>query len=183
MKVAIDAGHGMSNKQKGVYDPGATHVENGFRHEEASIALKYALALRDVFHARGVDVFMTRDDAEDHAPLGKRASNAAAAGCDRFVSIHLNDFEDDAANGLEVLYGKANSKTLAASMQKALVAETGLRDRKVKLREDLAVLKFAGPAVLIELGFIANDGDREALLNVLVRDKICRAIAETIATA
>ncbi len=29
MKVAIDPGHGMSNRQHGRYDPGAVHVENG----------------------------------------------------------------------------------------------------------------------------------------------------------
>ena len=29
----------MSNRQTAVYDPGATPLENGFRFEEASIAL------------------------------------------------------------------------------------------------------------------------------------------------
>lgn len=77
----------MSNRQLGVFDPGATHVENGFLFREADIALRYGLALKDVFRANGIEVFMTRDDATDHAPVGQRAAMARNAGCDVFVSL------------------------------------------------------------------------------------------------
>ena len=180
MKVCIDPGHGMSNKRMGVYDPGAGHDENGARFEEATIALRYGLSLKDVLRARGTGVFMTRDDSQDHAPLGARASNAKAAGCDRFVSLHLNDAEDERAHGLEVLYGKVAHKPIAEKLQAALINVTKLRDRGAKPRPELAVLKFKGPAVLVELGFIANDGDREALLNPAMRDAICRSIADVM---
>ncbi|MBY0333332.1 MAG: N-acetylmuramoyl-L-alanine amidase [Acetobacteraceae bacterium] len=177
-KVCVDPGHGMSNRSKGVFDPGAVHVEAGVRFEEAVIALKYGLTLKDEFRARGIDVFMTRDDAEDHAPVGQRAANAKNAGCDLFVSLHLNDFDDDAANGFEVLFRDNADKPLAQQLQKAIVAITKMRDRGVKQRTDLAVLKFDGTAVLIELGFIANDRDRETLLNPQIRAAVCKAIAE-----
>lgn len=68
MKICIDPGHGMSNRQWGIYDPGATHVENGFQFQEAAMALRYGLALRDILRERGVDTFMTRDDDTDHSP-------------------------------------------------------------------------------------------------------------------
>jgi len=42
------------------------------------------------------------------------------------------------------------------------------------------VLKFKGPAVLIELGFIANDDDRNTFLDPVIRDKVCAAIADTL---
>lgn len=179
MKVAIDPGHGMSNRRSGVYDPGATHVENGFKYEEATIALKYGLTLKDTFRAKGQEVFMTRDDSEDHAPVGKRAVNAKNAGCNVFISLHLNDFDDDSANGLEVLYRDSDDKVLAEKLQKELLRITGFKDRRVKKRDDLAVLKFVGIAVLIELGFIANDTNREVLLNPQKREEICQAIAKT----
>lgn len=176
MKVAIDPGHGMSNRQRGVYDPGATHSESGYLYEEAAIALKYGLTLRDAFRDKGHAVFMSRDDAEDHAPVGKRALNAKDAGCDVLISIHLNDVDDDAANGQEVLYRNPGSEAFAQEIQQTLLTITGFKDRGIKKRDDLAVLKFQGPAVLIELGFIANDGDRETLLNPQKRDAICEAI-------
>ena len=182
MKVCVDPGHGMSNRQLGIFDPGATHTENGFLFREADIVLRYGLALKDVFRAQGVEVFMTRDDSTDHAPVGKRAQMATSAACDVFIALHLNDFEDDAANGIEVLYRDSDDKVLAQKLQEALVKVTKMKDRKIKQRTDLAVLKFQGLAVLIELGFIANDGDRAKLLDAQMRDAITRKIAEITVT-
>ena len=51
---------------------------------------------------------------------------------------------------------------------------------KIKQRTDLAVLRFAGPAVLVELGFIANDADRAKLLNAQMRDAITQTIARVV---
>jgi N-acetylmuramoyl-L-alanine amidase len=180
MKICIDPGHGMSNRQSGIFDPGATHIENGFQFQEAAIVLRYGLALKDVFRAAQTEVFMTRDDATDHAPVGKRAGMAKAAGCSALVSLHMNDFDDDSANGIELLYGSPDSERLAATLQAELLTVTGLRDRKIKRRSDLAVLKFDGPAVLVELGFIANDKDRAKLLAADTRDAVTRAIARVV---
>jgi N-acetylmuramoyl-L-alanine amidase len=180
MKVAIDPGHGMSNRQFGVFDSGATHLENGTKHEEAAIALKYGLTLKDVFRARQHDVFMTRDDNQDHAPVGQRAGNAKAAGARVFISLHLNDFDDDSANGLEVLFRGDDDKPLAQKLQTGLVQVTGFKDRNIKQRNDLAVLKFQGVAVLIELGFIANDQNRGTLLNPQKRQAVCEKIADVV---
>jgi N-acetylmuramoyl-L-alanine amidase len=180
MKVCIDPGHGMSNRKIGIFDPGAVHTENGFLFREADIVLRYGLALKDVLRARQIDVFMTRDDATDHTPVGKRADMAKAAGCDVFLSLHLNDFDDDSANGLEVLFRDNDDKVLAQKLQDTLIKITKMRDRRIKQRTDLAVLKFKGTAVLIELGFIANDKDREKLLDAQMRDSIVHAIADVV---
>lgn len=182
MKVAVDPGHGMGNKKRNVFDPGATHIENGFLYEEAKIALHYGRVLKDILRARGHSVFMTRDDNEDHAPYPERAENAKDAGCDVLVSLHLNDYEDDQANGLEVLYRDDNDKKLSLALQETLIRVTGIRDRGIKKRDDLAVLKFQGIAALIELGFIANDKDREILINPYKREAICTEIANVLET-
>jgi N-acetylmuramoyl-L-alanine amidase len=180
MKICVDPGHGMSNRTFGIFDSGCTHTENGFLFREADIVLKYGLTLKDVLRARSADVFMTRDDDTDHAPVGKRAGNAENAKCDRYVSIHVNDADSDQANGFEVLFGSSKSKKLAQKMQDALLKVMKLKDRSIKERTDLAVLKFKGPAVLIELGFIAFDKDRETMLNPQVREDVCKAIADVI---
>lgn len=181
MKICIDPGHGMSNSKSGVYDPGAIHAEpNGMQITEAEIVLRYSLTLRDILRAKGVEVFMTRDDATDHAPVVNRAALAEKAKCDMLISIHVNSVEDKRADGIEVLYGKDASKPLAQALQDALVKITKFRDRKIKLRTDLAVLRFKKEAVLIELGFIKNDADREKLLDQHMRSQICQAIADTI---
>lgn len=182
MKICVDAGHGMSNKKFGVFDSGATHPENGILFIEADIALRYALSLRNAFTEAGISVFMTRDDQQDHAPVSKRAANAKAAGCDVFISFHLNDAETDIANGTETLFNDSEDKAFAQKIQSALVKALGLKDRSIKQRTDLAVLKFKGTAILIELGFIANDKDRDTLLDPLNRSKVCAAIVATTKT-
>ena len=166
----------MSNRSSGVFDSGATHRESGTEFRESDIALKYRLTLREKLRERGHTVFMTRDDNEDHTPVSRRARMAEDAGCEAFVSLHLNDFEDDNANGVEVLF--RDDRALAQKMQDVLVRVSGLRDRTIKQRPDLAVLNFRGPAVLVELGFIANDKDRNTLLSTSKRDAICEAIAD-----
>lgn len=180
MKICVDPGHGMSNRRFGVFDSGCTHTESGFLFRESDIVLKYGLTLKDVLRARGAEVFMTRDDDTDHAPVGQRATNAKRANCDRFVSIHVNDADSDNANGFEVLYGDSRHKQLAQTMQDAVLEVMKLRDRNIKERTDLAVLKFRGPAVLIELGFIAHDEDRDTILNPQIREDVCKAIADVM---
>ena len=56
-------------------------------------------------------------------------------------------------------------KPLADRLQKRLLQITGFADHVNDKRTDLTVLKFTpGPAVLMELGFISNDGDRSFLI-------------------
>jgi N-acetylmuramoyl-L-alanine amidase len=185
MKVAIDPGHGLGNRTPGVFDSGATHREGDTTFQEADITLQYGLELRQALASRHLSNFMTRADRNDAAPVVQRASRARDEGCDVFVSFHLNDAEDDTAHGLEVLFrSDTKDKALASKLQQALVDLTGLRDRRIKKRTDLAVLKFQpGPAVLIELGFIANDDDRNTLLNADVRSSICNTIVDVLTSS
>jgi N-acetylmuramoyl-L-alanine amidase len=168
VKLAIDPGHGMANRRRGLYDPGAVHQEmvDGrlVEYREAQLALVYAAALRQACESLSLPSWMTRHDDITPAPLSGRAFGAAKAGCTGLLSLHFNDHEDDRANGLEVLYGGEHMRELAERMQRRLVAATGLRDRGAKRRQDLGVLRFPGPALLVELGFIANDKDREKLM-------------------
>lgn len=178
--ICIDPGHGMSNRRRGLYDPGAVWTEDGQRFEEATIVLQYGLALRDALRAKGHEVFMTRDDAEDHAPVGERAGNAARLGAKLFVSLHLNSADSDLAHGVETLFDDEAGRPLAKALNDAVVAASGLKDRGIKQRGDLAVLAFKGPAALVELGFLPNDGDRETLLNPAVRHRVVAAMAEVL---
>ena len=180
MKICVDPGHGMSNRSPGIFDPGTTHTEAGTLFREADIVLRYGLTLKDVLRARGIDVFMTRDDNNDVAPVGARAEAARNAGCGCFISFHINSVEDEQANGTETLYRDDADIQFAQRIQNAVVGALGLRDRGLKQRSDLAVLRFQGTAVLIELGFIGNDRDRNRVLEPQVRAAVCEVIAGAI---
>jgi len=180
MKIAVDPGHGMSNATMGVFDSGAVARAHNEIFREADFTLRYGLSLKDIFRSRGVEVFMTRDDQEDPAPVGQRAGNAERAGCEVFVSLHMNSSEASSANGLEVLFRDDADAAFAKAMHDGLVDVTGLRPRGTPRRNNLAVLRFDGPAILIELGFITNTRDRTELLSPETRARVCAKIADIV---
>ena len=182
MKVAIDPGHGLSNASPGVFDSGAVKRVGSNTFAEADIVLRYGLTLNRLFEDAGISTFMTRSSSADPAPVGRRAARARDAECTHFVSLHLNSASSPQANGVEVLFrDNQKDESLADRVQRRLLAVTGLRDRGNDRRTDLAVLRFsAGPAILIELGFISNDNDRNFLLQGTNRDAICQAIFEVV---
>lgn len=182
MRIAIDPGHGMGNSSAGVFDPGATKRVGTDTFAEADIVLRYGHTLRQLLEDNGVEVFMTRTSSADSAAVGRRARRATDAGCTHFVSLHLNSSSSAQANGVEVLFrDEEKDRPLAEQLQTRLAAVTGFRNRGVNERTDLAVLRFRpGPAVLIELGFISNDGDRSFLIQGANRDAICRGILDVL---
>lgn len=182
MKVAIDPGHGMNNASPGVFDPGAVKRVGNVTFAEADIVLRYGHTLRRLFEQNGVEVFMTRTSSADSAPVGGRAARATNANCTHFVSLHMNSFRTSQANGVEVQYrSNQKDKPLADRIQSRLLQITGLSDHHNDQRLDLSVLRFSpGPAVLIELGFITNDRDRNFLLEGRNRDAICQGIFDVL---
>jgi N-acetylmuramoyl-L-alanine amidase len=181
MKVCVDPGHGMGNATKDVFDPGAVHAASNTR--EADVMLRYGLELKQVLQARGVEVFMTRENNTAPTPVGRRASRAEAESCDMFVSLHMNSFSNATAKGIEVLFRDDPDSKLADEMQAALLAATGLTSRSIKKRPDLAVLTFDGPAVLLELGFISNTADRNTIIKPAIQTAVCNAVADVVQAA
>ena len=154
-KVCIDPGHTQAKDTKG--DPGAV---NG-SYWESVAALDIALMMGEMFKGAGCDVVYTRKKGAPDLTLKRRCQIANEANADVFISIHLNSAENKGATGIEVLrYGDCSYKTkeLADNVQNRLVDATGFRNRGVKIRNNLYVLKHTKmPAILVETGFISND--------------------------
>lgn len=158
MKIAVDAGHGMDNTRLGVFDSGA---ESGSLRE-ADITLAWALTLKQALVEAGIGVFLTRGSNTDSCPLGTRASRAKAAGCTRFVAIHVDS--TPGASGYSAYYRNDAGKAWAQVVGDAVGKATGLKCRGIKpegqtQHSRLAVLGFSstGPACLVEIGFIEKD--------------------------
>jgi N-acetylmuramoyl-L-alanine amidase len=171
MKLAIDPGHGMSNKRDDVFDPGA--VAAGVR--ECDIALEWALTGKYILPQYGINHFLTRDDNLDEVPVGRRDDMAAAAHCTHFLSIHCNA-ADGKATGVEVYYRGSSDRAFAQLVLDSLVEATGLKSRGLKRESEsqhsrLAVLDFGPPACLAEIGFLDNPHDRSVIRDRNVRLK------------
>jgi len=180
MKLAIDPGHGMSNKRDDVFDSGA--VAAGVR--ECDIALEWALTGKYILPQYGINHFLTRDDNLDEVPVGRRDDMAAAAHCTHFLSIHCNA-ADGKATGVEVYYRDISDRAFAQLVLDSLVEATGLKSRGLKRESEsqhsrLAVLDFGPPACLAEIGFLDNPHDRSVIRDREVRLKfwagLCRRL-------
>ncbi len=177
-KIGYDPGHGLGNSSSSkpkLYDPGA----QGNGYDEADIALSLAIACETDAINRGWATFLTRRDKTTTTYVGDRHRRAIAAGCNFFVSIHLNSADSMQATGTETLYN--DDSTFANLMQKRLVIATMIADRGVKRRDDLAVLRnSAGNSVLIEVGFISNPSDLKKILGTANHLRIAQAINDGI---
>lgn len=177
MKIFIDAGHNFSGA-----DTGASG--NGIR--EQNITFLIADKLKNLLVSYGHEVFISRNSLEDNVgstlsdSLNTRVNLANRYSVDLFVSIHCNAFNGE-ASGTETLVYSFNSKAneYAECIQKAITEKLGTKDRGIKERKDLAVLKKTSmPAILVETAFIDNEHDANLLLKK--QDDFAEAIFEGI---
>lgn len=167
--VFIDPGHGGP-------DPGAT----GVGVDEKAVTLGVATRLAGLLRADGWRVVLARTTDSSVAALGPsdldqgvetpdavhkdlvaRIACANAAHADALLSVHFNGFDDPSVGGTETFYDPdrsfaARSRTLAQSLQAALVRALGTDDRGVTSDTELdaSTLTNAGAAYghLVELG-------------------------------
>lgn len=177
MLIVIDPGHGGK-------DPGALSLDK--RVKESFLTLQMALALADKLEYRGHEVSLTR--STDYYPsLSARCRLANDLNADFFISIHVNSADSASATGIETLvYEKPSNTTLryADLIQKNLIKATKARDRGIKYRGDLTVLKRTKmPAVLVETGFINNPSDLAKLVTSDYQNLIVTAIADAFDSA
>src|SRR6266850_4849758 len=189
--VVLDPGHGGHDKgQMSRY--GA----------EKDFALDTARKLRPLLQAKGLRVIMTRE-SDYFVPLEVRAQIANSARNSIFVSIHFNGSGDDPnATGFEIFsftprgapstsdsaissraYNMqpgsavdAQSTALSACIYHSLLGHLPEYDRGIK-RARFAVLRLTKvPAVLIEGGFLTEQGDCKLIVQKEWRAKLARAI-------
>lgn len=162
MRICIDAGHNYSG-----YDTGATG--NGLK--EQNVTFEIADKLKKLLSGAGVKVVMTRNALTDNVgtnakdSINERARIANREKCDYFISIHCNA---GGGTGTETLiYGTGGkAEPLAKSVNDKIVKFFNLRNRGVKVRTDLGVLRLTDmPAILVETAFIDHKNDSAFLKN------------------
>jgi N-acetylmuramoyl-L-alanine amidase len=169
--IMLDPGHGFD-------DPG-THY-NGYK--EKDIVLSVGKKLAERLRSAGANVIMTRE-TDTFLSLDERVEMAEDVYAELFVSLHVNSVKNNTtANGTETYFNTSNnmngaeSKLLAAEIQKEMVERADMYDRGIKDSEFYVIKNNHIPAVLLEMGFLPNKEDREKL----VSDQYQEVIAESI---
>ena len=178
--VVIDPGHGG-------HDSGAVAED---KTTEKGLNLRLAPRVESMLRERGYNVIMTRS-TDEFIALSERAAIANRNNADIFVSIHFNSAGSASAYGIEVLYALENDvelkkdagdqTLLAREVLNAVLKETGAKNRGIKNRPDLAVLKRTNmTACLIEGGFMSNPDELEKLKSDSYLDKLANGIVTGI---
>lgn len=182
--IVIDAGHGLPD--------GGAVSENGT--VEQGLNLDIAKRLQHMLEQSGAYVLMTRADENSVADnldtkireikrsdLKFRKSLRDSSGCDAFISIHMNKFEQSKYKGAQVFYSKTpvNSKLLGNCLQNSLIEIADPDNKRVAKEADnsIFILKNSDtPSVIVECGFISNAEEEAKLNSEEYREKLAYSI-------
>ena len=169
--VIIDAGHG--GKDLGCHPD---------KFYEKHLTLDTAYRLKALLDMRGVPNIMIRDN-DYYLTLAQRVSKANQYSKAIFVSIHYNSASPTSVHGIETFYfgGASRSLSLAQNVHSAMLNRVSVKDRKVKSRRGLYVLKHTRhPSILVEGGFLSNKKERSKVLKGEYRQALAEGIAQGI---
>lgn len=191
--VIIDPGHGGR-------DSGA--VRNGIL--EKDLTLDVARRLEQLARGRGWATMLTRRSDEFVSLAGRAAAANRKRDC-VFVSIHFDEGKRAEATGVQTFYAVRqvpktsaipswlpflqpaaaegntfDSQSLAGFVQSALVTRTQAFNRGTRAEQFYVVANVRHPAVLVEGGFLSNDGDVGKLTTEAYRQELAAAITEGI---
>ncbi len=169
--VILDAGHGLP-------DPGAVKYGQEYKYAldiVKEIAKRLPSTIKPIF-TRTSDRALNDNKNSD---LKKRCDISNTNNADLFVSIHLNS---GGGTGYETLvYSPNNAAQIIHNEVKQVLSANGVKDRGIKTRPDLYVLKNTKAiALLLEIAFIDNKSDMDLVNNQGYFNSMCQAIADGI---
>lgn len=194
--VVLDPGHGNNNAARGercstprTYAVGVKINGEDKEWTESEFALDFAIRVRERLMDEGYRVLLTRG-SEENPDCTERAGVANRADADAIVSLHLNAFSDPEVNGTETFVCRESSCGLSRVKESNALADSihqkltwYFRDRGVKkdtryAGKQLGILREAKmPAVLVEIGFLTGEKDKELFAESELRDKVASEIA------
>ena len=170
--VVIDPGHGGK-------DPGTTGISNT---QEKDFTLAVGLKVQELLlQEPNIELYMTRVD-DTYPTRTERVQLANDLQADVFVSIHGNSvLESPNANGTETYwYKRESSKQLATILQRHLLQQLGLTDRRVKEQSFQVIRETTMAASLVEVGFLSNLSDESFMFTEDGQNRAAQAIVDGI---
>ena len=167
--IVIDPGHGGN-------DTGAQ------RHGvlEKNLTLEIALKVREILREKGLtNIIMTRS-TDKTLTLSDRVDIANSNNADIYISIHINSSVKSEINGIETHYYSDSGYYLAKVMHKQLMSNVVANDRGLFKSKFYVINHTEAPAVLLELGFISNEKERNLLMSKQRQTNSAQAIADGI---
>ena len=165
IRIYVDQGHNPAP----YHNNGAEG--NGLYEQDLTFDIGHLLAELLIEDGR-FDVCLSRPDettvlgTDNKSSLQARVDGAEGFDADYFISLHINSFTQDTANGIEVFVSNEGGESygFGSCLLQGMIDSTNLRNRGMKLGSELYVLGNATvPAALLEMGFISNSEDAALL--------------------
>ena len=167
-KIVIDPGHGGT-------DVGAIRGDI----TEKDITLDVSKRVRDILEKKGYKVEMTRD-TDKTVSLQDRVAFSEERHPDIFVSIHVNSSEKPEITGIETHYYRQESMSLAQTVHASLASNIKSKNRGLFKSKFYVINHTTAPAILVEIGFISNAGERAELTSDKRKQATAKAIADGV---
>lgn len=166
-RIVIDPAHGAD-------DTGWTFGET----RAADLTFDIAQRLRSRMVTAGMSVVLTRE-ADENPSQEERAGFANSVGADLLLSLHIDGSTSPHACGLATFHFGTDSgatstvgETLAALVQRELVARTRFADCRVHHRPWDILRLTRMPAIQVELGYLSNPAERARLVSSEFRNQL-----------
>ncbi|WP_223700663.1 N-acetylmuramoyl-L-alanine amidase [Sutcliffiella deserti] len=175
--LVLDPGHGGQ-------DPGAVYQTM----REKALNLEMARRVREFLEKNyEVRIVMTRE-GDTTVSLEARTNLANSLKSDYYISIHYNagggtGFESYRFNGAVSNQTNAYQQTIHKEVASIISGKYKRRDRGTKSANFHVLRETNMPAVLLEVLFIDNEGDRSLILNETFKKEVSISIANGIAKA
>jgi N-acetylmuramoyl-L-alanine amidase len=179
--IVIDPGHGGG-------DLGVVVPDGPLRWTEADLVYDVAARLEGRLAAAGMRVHLTRGPSPAQSMTGaERATLANSLGADLFISLHLDENTNPAAEGVATYhYGTGSGLTstvgerLANLVQREIVVRTGMQSCRIHAKTWELLRLTRMPAVRVDMGYLTSPTDRDRLINPLFREQIVEAILAAV---
>ncbi len=176
--VVVDAGHGSNV-------PGASKMGVN----EKDLNLDIVLELKKLFDRsdKNIGVYYTRT-TDTNPSFENRVGLANESEADLFLSVHNNSTASgrmSSINGTEVMYeggdSTGESKAFATLCLRHLLDELGSKSKGVVVGDEVYIIRMSEPPVaLVEVGFMTNQKELEALQDKDYQRKAAQALYDAV---
>jgi len=166
--VVIDPGHGG-------HDKGAQWG----RVYEKHLCMDTSARLEAYLKEMGFNTVLTRN-SDYFVSLPQRVAITSRYRDAVFVAVHYNFTWNESASGLETFYCNPDSQNFAGMIQSSVMGRVRAVNRGPKFARYYVIRNNQCPAILVECGFVSNQGERDRMKSAWYRDALAKGIAEGI---
>jgi N-acetylmuramoyl-L-alanine amidase len=177
--IAIDPGHGAGWLKPNVLDEGAVAYHKGARYAEQELALRYAIALDEELHKRGVNTVLTRTDSRTNSSPQRRKE--LCSGASLALSLHFSKSLNPEDRGFE-LAAPPELEALSQAVREALEMWLPCRDVSAvsSSLDCVRAVHLGCPSLEIRPGVLTSCQDMELITSaywkVLFAERIAQAV-------